>query len=222
MHPSPPGLWAPRSPTREGISAPASSHPTPSLSAVWRPRVGRGPLWPALLWGPPATSTHGLEALQFHQRLLVHQHRAPQPTMEGLSHQLPAYPLRQHRAQQPQGPMLGGLCGDNGAGVARGSMGFSPTPRRRGGGGGLPFSMSWNSRSADSWGASTLGWPGGPERPRWGRQEKMRLPRGHSQPPRPGLRSRGSPISCPDLGTASLRAHDQGAGQSSATSHGHL
>ena len=221
MHPSPPGLWAPRSPTREGISAPASSHPTPRLSAVWRPRVAQGPLWPALLWGPPATPTHGLEALQFHQRLLVHQHWAPQPTMEGFGHQLPAYPLRQHRAQQPQGPMLGGLCGDNGAGVARGSMGFSPTPRR-GGGGGLPFSMSWNSRSADSWGASTLEWPGGPERPRWGRQEKMRLSRGHSQPPQPGFGSRGSPISCPGLGTAFLRAHDQGAGQSSATSHGHL
>lgn len=130
--------------------------------------------------GPTAMSTHGLEALQFHQRLLVHQHWAPQPTVEGLGHQLPAYPLRQHRAQQPQGPMLGGLCGDNGAGVARGSMGLSPKPRRRGRGGGLPFSMSWNSRSADSWGTSTPGWPGGPERPRWGRQEKMRLPRGHS------------------------------------------
>lgn len=53
MHLSPPGLWAPRSPTREGTSALASSHPTPSLGAVWRPRVAPGPLWPAVLWGPP-------------------------------------------------------------------------------------------------------------------------------------------------------------------------
>lgn len=34
MHLSPPGLWAPRSSTREGISVPTSLYPTPSLGAV--------------------------------------------------------------------------------------------------------------------------------------------------------------------------------------------
>lgn len=94
--------------------APAGTRGGPSADAP------RGP-------GLAPTRTHSLEAMQLHQRLLVHHHGALQCTVEGLGHQPPTCPLRQPWAQQPQEPSLGGLCREK---VRAASWGQSGVTRR--------------------------------------------------------------------------------------------
>lgn len=80
----------------------------------------------------PPTRTHSLEALQLHQCLLVHQHGALQPAVEGFGHQPPTRILGQERAQQPREPALGGLWGDRGRDGSLESA--RATPKARAGG----------------------------------------------------------------------------------------